>query len=121
LRETFLQTVFALVVALLACSCSRFPTELTWTEEVRLSDGRIVQVERHEKYRVLSELGGLTNVSRERSDLRVQLGDQQLPPLTTAEMPLIIDVDPNSGTYFAITVVNRCYAAKRAGLVPGRP
>lgn len=129
LANRTLRTILLLLVATatLASCGSHWPNERTWKEEVRLSDGRVIQVERHERYRVLSELGGLSTLITESSELSVlPTPGEGLPLLKTGdggmwEVPLIVDVDATTGTYFAITIVEREYDAKAAGLDSRKP
>jgi hypothetical protein len=117
--------------ALLACGGSD-SGKSSWQEQVQLSDGRIVVVERQLQYHDTRELGGLAERIADRTILRFKLGDKEvLPDLTagipapedsnprarsTGELPLIFDVDAESHTYFVITIVNNCNRASELGL-----
>lgn len=104
------------IVGLMSCK-PRGPEVRTWQEEVKLGDGRIVMLERQEQYHFTQEFGGLGEMHTDASRLTMSLSKSEaLPPLTTHEMPLIFDVEPNTGEFFVITIVDLCTRAQKVGL-----
>jgi len=115
-------------MAMTVLSCGLGSKERSWQEDVQLSDGRIVQVERRERYRTGGEWGGPGDLQRESTELRVSLAPgKELPVLKigdgkTSEVPIILDVvDASAQQYFAITILDHQHQARVAGLDIRKP
>jgi hypothetical protein len=111
---TSLGTALALVTTMSACT----PRSNSWTEEVELSSGEVVIVERHEKYHSNRELSGYNNVWIESSKVSVKTSSTApVPPSLTANEFLIrLDFDLAKQQWYAIGFVEDCYRAQREGL-----
>ena len=80
-----------------------------WQEEVRLSDGRMVVVERYEESEVrqpIADVGAaFLTVTTVKFVAPPELA--MLPDLSTQYRPLILDFDPAIGTWFVIAFDER--------------
>jgi hypothetical protein len=80
-----------------------------WQEEVRLSDGRKIVVERYEEAEVRQPIGdvgaGFLSVTTLKFVAPPELAT--LPVLSTQYRPLILDFDPAIGTWFVIAFDER--------------
>ena len=102
-----------LICALMLAACGLGSKERVWHEQVRLSDGRVVEVERRERYRSSSEWGGPGDFQRLSTELRMTLAPgQELPVLKigdgkVSEVPIIMDVvDGSAQQFFAVTILD---------------
>jgi len=75
-----------------------------WQEEVRLSDGRKIVVERYEEAEVRQPIGDVGAAFLTRTTLKFVAPPElaTLPVLSTQYRPLILDFDPAIGTWFVI-------------------
>ena len=81
-----------------------------WQEEVRLSDGRVILVERFEGSTVRKPIGDAGAAFLDETTLKVVAPAElatTLPVLTTRYRPLILDFDPKIGTWFVIAFDER--------------
>lgn len=81
-----------------------------WQEEVRLSDGRVILVERFEGSTVRKPIGDVGAAFLDETTLKVVAPAglaTTLPVLTTRYRPLILDFDPKIGTWFVIAFDER--------------
>ncbi len=81
-----------------------------WQEEVQISDGRVILVERFEDSTVRKPIGDAGGAFLDETTLRVVAPAElatTLPVLTTRYRPLILDFDPKIGTWFVIAFDER--------------
>ena len=81
-----------------------------WQEEVQISDGRVILVERFEDSTVRKPIGDAGGAFLDETTLRVVAPAElatALPVLTTRYRPLILDFDPKIGTWFVIAFDER--------------
>lgn len=80
-----------------------------WQEEVRLSDGRKIVVERYEESVVRKPIADVGAAFLTRTTLRFVAPPElaTLPVLSTQYRPLILDFDPAIGTWFVIAFDER--------------
>ena len=81
-----------------------------WQEEVQVSDGRVILVERFEDSTVRKAIGGAGGAFLNETTLKVVAPAElamSLPVLTTRYRPLILDFDPKVGTWFVIAFDER--------------
>jgi hypothetical protein len=81
-----------------------------WQEEVQLSDGRVILVERFEDSTLRKPIGDAGGAFLNNTTLKfVAPADlaTTLPELTTRYRPLIVDFDPMLGTWFVIAFDER--------------
>ena len=81
-----------------------------WQEEIRLSDGRVILVERFEGSTVRKPIGDAGAAFLDETTLKVVAPAElatTLPVLTTRYRPLILDFDPKIGTWFVIAFDER--------------
>jgi len=80
-----------------------------WQEEVRLSDGRKIVVERYEEAEARQPIGDVGAGFLTRTTLRFVAPPEltTLPVLSTQYRPLILDFDPAIGTWFVIAFDER--------------
>jgi hypothetical protein len=81
-----------------------------WQEEVQLSDGRVILVERVEDSTVRKPIGDAGGAFLNETTLKVVAPAElaaALPMLTTRFRPLILDFDPTIGTWFVIAFDER--------------
>lgn len=98
----------ALAVCTLLAACG--PTGLgPWQEEVRLSDGRKIVVERYEEAVVRKPIADVGAAFLTRTTLKFVAPPEvaTLPVLSTQYRPLILDFDPAIGTWFVIAFDER--------------
>jgi hypothetical protein len=88
-----------------------------WTEEVRLSDGTSVTVERVTRYgRVNRELGGPTSKWVSEASVTILDRGQRLPTWSHPMEPFLLDRDPSSGRWLLVaSAVGYCDYASRFG------
>lgn len=98
-------------VALLAACGIGGPSGLgPWQEEVELSDGRVILVERFEDSSVRKPIGDAGGAFLNETTLEVTAPAElaaKLPVLSTRYRPLILDFDPTIGTWFVIAFDER--------------
>ena len=81
-----------------------------WQEEVQLSDGRVILVERFEDSTLRKPIGEAGGAFLNNTTLKVVAPADlatTLPELTTRYRPLIVDFDPMLGTWFVIAFDER--------------
>jgi hypothetical protein len=81
-----------------------------WQEEVQISDGRVILVERFEDSAVRKPIGDAGGAFLDETTLKVVAPAElatKLPMLTTRYRPLILDFDPKFGTWFVIAFDER--------------
>jgi len=80
-----------------------------WQEEVRLSDGRKIVVERYEEAEVRQPIGDVDAASLTSTTLKFVAPPElaTLPVLTIDRRPLILDFEPTLGTWFVIAFDER--------------
>ena len=80
-----------------------------WQEEVRLSDGRKIVVERYEEAELRQPIGDVGAAFLTRTTLKFVAPPElaTLPVLSTQYRPLILDFDPAIGTWFVIAFDER--------------
>ena len=81
-----------------------------WQEEVQISDGRLIVVERVESSTVRKPIGDAGGAFLDKTTLKVVAPAEiatNLPVLTTRYRPLILDFDPKVGTWFVIAFDER--------------
>ena len=81
-----------------------------WQEEVQISDGRVILVERFEDSTVRKPIADAGGAFLNETTLRVVAPAElatTLPMLTTRYRPLILDFDPKAGTWFVIAFDER--------------
>ena len=80
-----------------------------WQEEVRLSDGREIVVERYEEAEVRQPIGDVGAAFLTRTTLKFVAPPElaTLPVLSTQYRPLILDFDPAIGSWFVIAFDER--------------
>lgn len=80
-----------------------------WQEEVRLSDGRVIVVERYEETEVRQPIGDVGAAFLTGTTLKFVAPPElaTLPALSTPYRPLILDFDPAIGTWFVIAFDER--------------
>ena len=81
-----------------------------WQEEVQISDGRMILVERFEGSTVRKPIGDAGGAFLDETTLEVVAPAElatTLPVLTTRYRPLILDFDPKIGTWFVIAFDER--------------
>ena len=84
-----------------------------WQEEVQISDGRMILVERLERNTVRKPIGDAGGAFLDETTLEVVAPAElatTLPVLTTRYRPLILDFDPKIGTWFARITPDRVLA-----------
>lgn len=109
----------AVVLVILACASSACtPRPQNWVEEVEISGGQIIRVERQERYRSNQEFGGIKNVWVESSKIEIVSANlaPTPPPLITQEFLLRFDFDSALRQWYAVTLVEDCYRARELGL-----
>ena len=90
----------ALAACVVLAACNSYPGGLgPWQEEVQISDGRVILVERFEGNTVRKPIGDAGGAFLDETTLivvaQVELATT-LPVLTTRDRPLILDFDPRS-------------------------
>jgi len=109
----------ALLLLLSACgSKSKLPAELSWSEEVRLTSGEIILVDRREHYHTTRELAGYGELRVDSSDIVIHPAGNNapLPTVTVAEFPIVADYDALLAQWYVITLVDICEDAKQLNL-----
>lgn len=117
IRHPWLAT---LVVVVLLVGCSKGDNDLgPWKEEIKLSDGRIIVVERFESFDVTRPMGDPGSAFVAESRIRIVAPPElaYVPELTLRQRPVILDYDVSNGVWFAIGVNDRACGpeALRAG------
>jgi hypothetical protein len=118
LRLTRTTVTCALLLLLSACGSKKLPSELSWTEEVRLTSGEIILVDRRERYHTTSELAGYGELRVDSSDIVIRPAGNNapLPTVTVGEFPIVADYDPLLAQWYVITLVDICEDAKALNL-----
>ena len=75
-----------------------------WKEEVKLSDGRIIVVERFEDFKVRRLLGEQQSAQIKYASIRIVEPKELagIPELVIRYRPIVLDYDTNIGTWYAI-------------------
>jgi hypothetical protein len=101
----------AILVTLLFISCSnRVPSELSWIEEVRLSDGRTIVVARSVGLRDDTTVGGPTEIATTRSEVRALEPADVFPPWSAPLLVQYLDVSPATNEWVLIAEAYSCDA-----------
>lgn len=89
-------------------TCSNSSTR--WKEEVKLSDGRVILIERTATGKRLGEIGGPGGWKEERMTLEIVSSNVQpkIPKLDSPYVPLIIDQDAGTRQWFVIASFYSC-------------
>lgn len=98
------------IVLLAACGIGKPAGLGPWQEEVKLSDGRVILVERFEDSTVRKPIGDAGGAFLNETTLKVVAPAElatMLPLLTTSYRPLILDFDPGIGSWFVIAFDER--------------
>jgi hypothetical protein len=109
-RTCLLALMLSGVALLVACGIGKPAGLGPWHEEVKLSDGRVILVERFEDSTVRKPIGDAGGAFLNETTLKVVAPAElatQLPVLTTRYRPLILDFDPKVGTWFVIAFDER--------------
>jgi hypothetical protein len=111
-------TLAVIFVTLLFTSCSnRVPSELSWTEEVRLSDGRTIVVARAVGLRDDTTVGGPGEIATTRSQVRALEPPGLFPAWSAPLMVQLLDVSLASGEMVLIAHAYTC----ESWIAIGRP
>ncbi|MDH4259833.1 MAG: hypothetical protein OEW16_05950 [Gammaproteobacteria bacterium] len=96
---------FGAVTAILLAACGRSDVG-PWKEEVKLSDGRIIVVERFETFEVKSPIGGPGSAFIEEARIKIVWPVElaTVPELVMTYRPVILDYDAVNNRWFAIGV-----------------
>ena len=93
-EESPWHTLASWVVLLLLATVGGCSTRTaSWTEEVKLSNGRTVQVERQERYEIVGSIGGARGALNLEARLRVLDQAPASPEWVDRLEPLLLDVD----------------------------
>jgi hypothetical protein len=105
--------ILASLVMLSGCSKKYFE----WTEDVQLSDGTTVKVERTVRYgKVLRELGGPTSAWISQATVTIVDKGKQLPTWSHPMQPFILDKEQETGRWILIaSAMDYCEYASRFG------
>jgi hypothetical protein len=99
----------AILVTLLLTSCSnRVPSELSWTEEVRLSDGRTIVVARSVGLRDDTTAGGPMEIATTRSEVRALEPADAFPPWSAPLLVQYLDVSAATNEWVLIAEAYGC-------------
>lgn len=95
-------TLLVFVALLNGCSDNVGP----WKEEVKLSDGRVIVVERRESFDVTNPMGDVGTAFLRKARIRIVAPAEltALPELVMRYRPVILDYDPTDGIWFAVGV-----------------
>jgi len=77
-----------------------------WQEQVRLGDGRVIVVERDERFRVSDPIGDVGAAFIQNTTLRFidPPALAELPTLSIGYRPILLDYDPEGGYWYVIAV-----------------
>ncbi len=91
--------------AILALGCSKSDLG-PWKEEVRLSDGRVIVVERYETFEVKTPIGDPGNAFVQEARVKIVSPPElaTIPELVMRNRPVILDHDAANNLWFAIGV-----------------
>jgi len=105
-RPLWIGLAIGACAVLVACGSSGLGP---WQEEVRLSDGRKIVVERYEEAEVRQPIGDVGAAFLTSTTLKFVAPPElaTLPVLSTQYRPLILDFDPAIGTWFVIAFDER--------------
>jgi hypothetical protein len=110
-------SVLVLTTAATAIGCSK--NDLGPREEVRLTDGRVIVVERYESFDVARPIGNIGSAFVAEAKIKVVSPADlaSLPELVISYRPIVFDYDAAAGTWFAIGLNERACGpeALRAG------
>lgn len=109
-RTCLLAFTLSGVALLAACGIGKPAGLGPWQEEVKLSGGRVILVERFEGSTVRKPIGDAGGAFLNETTLKVVAPAElatRLPVLTTRYRPLILDFDPTIGTWFVIAFDER--------------
>lgn len=81
-----------------------------WQEEVELSDGRMIVVERFEDIKVSTLLGDPVSAKVKAARIKIIAPAELagIPELTMRQRPVVFDYDAELGTWFALDVKETC-------------
>ncbi len=92
-----------------------------WKEEVKLSDGRVIVVERYESFEVKTPMGDPGSAFVQEASVKIIAPPElvSLPKLVMRYRPVILDYDATNNLWFAIGVNDRaCYAFREGHMDP---
>lgn len=118
IRLSAVSAIFA--ASLLGCSLDSSDVG-PWKEEVKLSDGRVIVVERYESFEVKTPMGdpGSAFVQEARVKIVAPPELASIPELIMRYRPVILDYDETNNLWFAIGVNDRaCYAFREGHMDP---
>lgn len=96
--------MFFLVGLLAACSKEVPRQPLQWREEVELSDGRIVWVERTASADGMREMGGPSGIKNQHYSLRfTPPGESPLPEWQGEHQPMVFDYDSKNNRWYIVS------------------
>lgn len=97
-----------ILLCALAASCSQKP-RAQWQEDVQLSDGRVVRIERVQQWDVTQPLGSSKSYLAQSTKVSFAAGTAGPSAWTGgAEVPLLFDVDAASGEFLVVTYPEDC-------------
>lgn len=108
-------SLFCILVAALP-GCGR--VNLAWKEEVRLSDGQLLTVDRTAKGHIQRELGGPTGWEPSEVTLQVQsaINGAKAPPAWRSNLvPIVLDYDVARSTWVVVATYIYCGTWHKAG------
>lgn len=100
-------TMFCILIAMLT-GCGR--VSLEWKEEVRLSDGRLITIERTAKGHIQRELGGPTGWKSSEETLRFSgTSSAKAPPTWRSNLvPIVLDYEEATSTWVVVATYVYC-------------
>ncbi|MBN6103190.1 hypothetical protein JR064_13550, partial [Xanthomonas sp. CFBP 8703] len=107
--------LFCFLLAMLA-GCGR--VSLTWKEEVRLSDGQLITIDRTAKGHIQREIGGPTGWEPTEVTLQVQsvVDSAKAPPTWRSNLvPIVLDYDVATSTWVVVATYIYCGTWHKAG------
>jgi hypothetical protein len=108
-RARQLGTFATLLTVLLVANCgSNAPGAISWTEEVELSDGRVIVVARSAGLRADSTLGGGTEIAITSSDVRPLNPPDLFPPWSAPVLVQVLDRSNETGEWVIIGHADGC-------------
>lgn len=108
-----------LCLAVIVSACGK--TSLSWKEEVKLSSGELIVVQRTAKTKAFGEVAGPGGWENEGMTVELvsQSADRNPPVWNFPFVPLLMDRDPTSGQWFIVATFYSCvswYALERPKL-----
>jgi hypothetical protein len=117
-RSKFILLIVAVTLALAAYYLSR-DNSLRFKEEVQLSSGEIIEIDRVFKTKSLGEIGGPGGWEAAFNSFTIsRSASADKPPTWQSEaglIPMVLDRDPQNGEWFLITTFYTCEAWNKLG------